>query len=197
MATQAQLDANRANARSSTGPKTAQGKARSAVNNFRHGFRSQSVLVPGDDPAEYQALLDELREHFEPEDLTEDRCVREMADADWRLRHVRRYQESLLAGKIEELRKNRSGDDPILLQALAVDALHRECSSFLQLFRYENKFERQYDKAYHYWETYQESRSRNQRRPTGKDLEQFITSYLSAPIPRASVLPDEPNSTPR
>ena len=48
--------------------------------------RSQSVLLPGDDPAEYEALLEQLRDHFSPDDPTEDRHVREMADAEWRLR---------------------------------------------------------------------------------------------------------------
>ena len=73
MATAAQISANRANARHSTGPRTPAGKAASTRNSTRHGFRSQSVLLPGDDPAEYEALLVELREHFDPTDLTEDR----------------------------------------------------------------------------------------------------------------------------
>jgi len=73
MATAAQISANRANAQRSTGPCTPAGKAVSARNSTRHGFRSQSVLLPGDDPAEYDALLAELREHFDPTDLTEHR----------------------------------------------------------------------------------------------------------------------------
>ena len=39
MATVAQILANRANARRSTGPRTPQGKARSSQNNRRYGFR--------------------------------------------------------------------------------------------------------------------------------------------------------------
>jgi hypothetical protein len=38
MATQKQIDANRANARRSTGPRTATGKQRSSQNAFRHGL---------------------------------------------------------------------------------------------------------------------------------------------------------------
>ena len=51
MATAAQIQANQHNAQLSTGPRTAEGKARSAANSTRHGFCSQSVLLPGDDPA--------------------------------------------------------------------------------------------------------------------------------------------------
>ena len=70
MATAAQVTANRANAQHSTGPRSEQGKARSSQNNLRYGFRSQSVLLPGDDPAEYEELLAELTDHFDAGDLT-------------------------------------------------------------------------------------------------------------------------------
>ncbi len=63
----------------------------SALNGLRHSFRSQSVLIPGDDPAQYQDLLDDLTTHFgvKPGDITDPRYVREMADAEWRLRRIR------------------------------------------------------------------------------------------------------------
>ena len=53
MANAAQFAANQANAQHSTGPLTDQGKAASARNRLNHGFRSSTVLLPGDDRAEY------------------------------------------------------------------------------------------------------------------------------------------------
>ena len=47
MATERQIAANRANAKRSTGPKTAAGKRRSSGNAFRHGL---SGPLPGDAP---------------------------------------------------------------------------------------------------------------------------------------------------
>ena len=46
MTSQAQLDANPANAQLSSGPKSEVGKAAPAQNSTRHGFRSQAVLLP-------------------------------------------------------------------------------------------------------------------------------------------------------
>lgn len=196
MASIAQIAANRDNAKHSTGPKSAEGKARAARNNLRHGFRSLSVLLPGEDPAAYDALLAELQEHFAPGDLTENCAVREMADAEWRLRRARLHQEILLTAKIEELQAANPAADPILLQAQAHDLLLRDSPYFAQLLRYESKFERQYDRAYRSWFSYQDARDRKRRR----DVETEWRACLSAPLPTLESAPknetDEPNSTP-
>jgi len=199
MATPAQISANQANARHSTGPRTQAGKSASARNSTRHGFRSQSVLLPGDDPGEYDAVLEELRVHFDPKDLTEDRCVREMADAEWRLRRVRGYIELDLTRKVEELTPVHPAVAALELQLLAYQALQRELAAWL---RYESKFERQYDRAYRTWTQYQEGKDKrakadfwNQllavpagpRRPAGKPLP-------ATPQPDTQIRTSEPNS---
>jgi hypothetical protein len=186
MATEAQMLANRSNAKRSTGPHTPAGKSASSLNNLRHGFRSQSVLLPGDDAAEYAALLDELSAHFPTRDLSELRCVREMADAEWRLRRVRLQQEIILSAKIAELAVDHPSATPALLQVLAAEALTRELAACL---RYESKFERQYDRAYRTWTSYQTGKTREQTR----QLDNQIKAIFTAPPPE---LPDEPNSAP-
>jgi hypothetical protein len=108
MSTAAQFAANQANSRLSTGPVTEEGKTSSSRNNTRHGFRSRSVILPGDDPAEYEALLTELTEHFSPQDLTETRFVREMTDADWRLRRLRSLPSRTPVPRHRDARRNRN-----------------------------------------------------------------------------------------
>jgi len=204
MATPSQIAANQANAQLSTGPRSADGKARSSMNNLRYGFRSQSVLLPGDDPAEYEALLQELCDHFGPRDLSEQRMIREMADAEWRLRRTRHYQEELLTLRIEDIAVARPDASPIALQALAYDALLTESRGFAQFLRYETKYERQYNTAYNQWCSYRDGMTRKKSR----DAETQVMSYLAAPIPTVAAhsepidrtdepnVTDEPNSAP-
>ena len=53
MRTDKQLDANRQNAKNSTGPRTEHGKHRSRRNAFRHGLTAETVIDVLEDPADY------------------------------------------------------------------------------------------------------------------------------------------------
>ena len=61
MATPAQIAANLANSQKSTGPKSADGKARSSRNSFKHGLYSKHLVLPNEDPAELDQLRASLR----------------------------------------------------------------------------------------------------------------------------------------
>ncbi len=187
MATAAQTLANQANAQHSTGPVTPAGKAASSRNHLNHGFRSATILLPGDDPAEYAALLIELSDHFDPTDLSETRLVREMADAEWRLRHVRSHMESALARHIVTLSGQHPALHPHDLQSLAVETLHQTGCSYATWLRYETKFERQYDRAYNAWVRYQAGK----RRESTAVIDLAIGHALAVPPPQP-----EPDSVP-
>ncbi|MFI5381076.1 MAG: hypothetical protein ACHRHE_17400, partial [Tepidisphaerales bacterium] len=49
-ASAARTAANRRNALKSTGPRTPEGKAKSALNALKHGLTAQSPLLPTEDP---------------------------------------------------------------------------------------------------------------------------------------------------
>jgi hypothetical protein len=83
MSTAAQILANQANAQSSTGPRTEEGKSCSSRNNFRHGLASGQIIVPGEDPAEFEALLAGMREEYQPATITEEVLVLCMAQHFW------------------------------------------------------------------------------------------------------------------
>ncbi|HMF06872.1 MAG TPA: hypothetical protein VKE72_07660, partial [Methylocella sp.] len=86
MSTAGKISANRANARASTGPTTAQGRARSARNAHGHGL-SLPVLV---DPAlsqEVEALAREMAGANASSEIQE--LARRIAEAQVDLRRVR------------------------------------------------------------------------------------------------------------
>jgi len=154
MATPAQIAANRANSQLSTGPKTEAGIARSSANSLMHGFNSQTVILAGENPEEYEELLFEVEFSF-PTDghFALERAVREMANAEWRLRRVRRHMELALNTKIAELQAADPAADVVHLQAKAFDLLVNESNSFKLLMRYETRFENLYSRAQRDWMT--------------------------------------------
>ena len=179
MSADAQIAANQQNSQLSTGPSTAAGKAASSLNNLRLGFRSQTVLLPGEDPAEYQALMDELLEHYATRDLTEERCVREMADADWRLRRLRASLENAMTRRIAELALEFPEAGPVELHARAIETLGASSGcSYGTWLRYERKFENQYDRANREWCRYNEDR----RRVADKEADIMMRQTLFGPL---------------
>ena len=80
---------NRANAERSTGPRTPEGKARSARNSFKHGLYSQQLIIEGEDPAQFDQLRATLRTEHQPLNSTEEILVDELAQHFWRMRRFR------------------------------------------------------------------------------------------------------------
>ena len=88
--TKKQIQANRECAKKSTGPRTSEGKARSARNALKHGMYAESLLVFG----ENERLLDEItRQYYEdyaPANIHERMLLEQMIFAQWRLLRVAR-----------------------------------------------------------------------------------------------------------
>ena len=82
------IAANRANARKSTGPTTAAGKRRSSQNATTHGLTATTVVIRGEDPDRFAALVESYRRRFRPENDDERAMVDELAAASWRYRRV-------------------------------------------------------------------------------------------------------------
>ena len=71
MTSKKQIQANRRNARKSTGPKTAKGKAVVRLNALKHGLRAENaLLLPGEDGEELSKLARRVSA-----DLNPTRCV--------------------------------------------------------------------------------------------------------------------------
>ena len=90
-------EANRANSQRSTGPRTAAGKRRVALNALRHGLTSQAVVLPNEDPAAYHKHAQEFLNEYQPHDATERQLVQELIDTSWRLNRIPSIETELLA----------------------------------------------------------------------------------------------------
>jgi hypothetical protein len=96
MTTQRQIEANRRNAQSSTGPQTAAGREASAHNALRHGIRAEKYLLPGEE-GEFQQLLEALREHWKPATALEERQIFKIATYLMRLDRGARGEAEVIA----------------------------------------------------------------------------------------------------
>src|SRR5436190_14545210 len=88
MTTPKQAQANRANARRSTGPRTAAGKARSSRNALKHGLRAETALLPGESAADWREHREGVLISLGAKGALETELADRVALALWRLRRV-------------------------------------------------------------------------------------------------------------
>ena len=90
-----QIEANRANARKSTGPRTEGGKQRSRSNALRHGLTAETVITALESAAEYQAFEASIASDYQPCSVTERELVLRLASLLWRLRRSTSFETGL------------------------------------------------------------------------------------------------------
>jgi len=95
MVSDKQLQANRLNAKKSTGPRTLRGKAVSRFNALYHGIYASQEVIPGEDHVDLQNLATLYTLRWDPQ-LPEERCLVDTLTAcEWQLRRCRRVDAAL------------------------------------------------------------------------------------------------------
>ena len=112
-----------------TGPRTAEGKARSARNACKHGLTATHLVIRDDEREEFQFFLDNLTTEIQPEGELETITFDHLVHAAWTLRRCRRAETELAA----------SGPDPFLDDTAG--------KTQDRIVRYAGKAERSYYKA--------------------------------------------------
>lgn len=102
MATKKQIAANRDNAKRSTGPRTQAGKSRSSINSRKHALLAKTIVIDGEDPAEFEDLLKSLVEEFNPNPGCEYELVFLLATTFWRLRRIPLFEVRSLCAQESE-----------------------------------------------------------------------------------------------
>ena len=98
MATDKQIAANTANAKLSTGPKTAAGRSRSAQNSLKHGIRAQKIALLAGEEA-WVDIAEEYLAHFRPVGAYQHGLVMEMLQSLLALDRSHRVEASLLTSE--------------------------------------------------------------------------------------------------
>jgi hypothetical protein len=94
----ARAEASRRNGAKSRGPKTPEGKARSAQNALKHGLRAQKyVVLPEEDAHEFADLEAAMIEELAPVGVLQTVLARRVAVAAWRLARADRIEVELFA----------------------------------------------------------------------------------------------------
>ena len=87
------IEANRQNAKKSTGPKTSEGKAMSSWNSTRHGLLSKKIpFIYGQDRRQFNRFLNSLQQDLEPVGTLEEVLVEKIAHEYWRLGVAARHE---------------------------------------------------------------------------------------------------------
>jgi hypothetical protein len=82
--------------RKSTGPRTPEGKARSAQNARKHSFSAQTLQVLPNEQAEFDTYQNELLDEIKPASGLQADLFRQLLHAGWTLRRLERYELEIL-----------------------------------------------------------------------------------------------------
>ncbi len=185
---QAQVDANRRNAKYGHGPNTPRGKGRSSQNALRHGLAGRIVVLPTEDMEAYNAFSKELIDSLNPANPMERQLAQTVSDTQWRLNRARTYEDGMLAlGPDPALSAQYSGadgnfgraDTPEMHSALTAANVFRENSkTFVNLSLYEQRLSRAHKDAF---------RQLRELQPERKTMEMRLSAASapeSAKVPR-------------
>ena len=132
-----QLEANRRNARFSTGPVTEDGKKRSRQNALRHGLTAETVIAALEDAADYAAFEMAITADYDANSAVERELVLPLASLLWRLRRATAIESGLFeiqARQLLQFRQRRLAhkDRQKIVEAPCRDAISLDAGAQLQ-----------------------------------------------------------------
>ena len=144
MATTEQINANRENAKLSTGPTSPEGAARSSQNALKHGLLGRTVHLTPDEEEPYRLFHEGLFTTLKPRGANEEYLVESLIDSRWRIAQISQIEAGLYAlGLIEN--KKELANYPIAQAAQIARALtfKQNQKEFEKLNRYQGRLQRQ------------------------------------------------------
>jgi hypothetical protein len=152
------------------GPRTAAGKTASSKNSFKHGLASGRILIEGEDPAAFEALVADLEADYQPATETEALLVHDLAKFHW------------------------LADRAIRLQAVAfaASALPEMPASLNVLLRYQTANQRAFQTTLKSLQALQKERKATEKTDAGSPTQQIEEFVSQRPETDADDLPAGP-----
>jgi len=141
---EAKLEANRANAKLSTGPVTPEGKKQSAKNAFRHGLTGQVALMPHEDAVEFNRFTKAIVDDYHPDGPIETQLAQNIAEDFWRLNRGRAWETNTLAlGFFDGTEQRIDADHPQINDAMTQALVfEKQALNFTRVALYETRINR-------------------------------------------------------
>ena len=142
------LEANRENAQHSTGPKTEEGKRISSMNACRHGLTGQTIVMPEEDMAAYNAFVTKMVTTLDTADPVEQQLAVTWASCQWRINRASAIEENLLTiGNITGAAAHLQVEDERVQVALSnTKTFLKESQQFARIAIYSHRLVNQAEK---------------------------------------------------
>jgi hypothetical protein len=131
-----------------TGPRTEEGKKKSALNATRHGLTSRVVVMPWEDMDAYMRFCAELMTDLAPETPVERQYAQTFCDTQWRLNRMRSIEDSMFAlGHYEEAGRIEVNHPQVHAALTSARVFRDDSKTFANLSLYEQRLQRTLEKS--------------------------------------------------
>src|SRR5712675_869429 len=145
------IESARINGAKSRGAHTEQGRRAFALNAVTHGLTAKTVILQNEPEQEYEAELQSYLHHFRPQDIPEERLVRQLAAVGWRIARYAGVESGLLNHKMDEQTERLSEKYTNISRhervAFAFEFLADNGNAFALVNRYQARLQHEYQRT--------------------------------------------------
>jgi hypothetical protein len=176
---------SRANGAKSRGPKTAEGLEKSSHNSLTHGFTAKkTVVLACENQDQFQELLAEYAETYQPGCPVEKDLVAEMVACRWRILRLRMMETALMDSEMQrELPESETSTDPGYRMAFAFRREVDESRAISLISRHESRLHRIHERSHRTLRELQQARKEQMTGPVAAPPPQSDEKSQNEPTP--------------